>query len=146
MDPIVIQLNNDYNAFNRYLTPIGNPVGLPAVPAPVQPSMICNVQSPNAILLPAPDERPFPATLFVEKELMLMRMQGFAGAIMLLFLIILKGWAKLVLVVGIAAWVVYVYMTWQADVARAKMEEKGWLDKFIPNPPPQHYVVHQIPA
>lgn len=141
MDPVIVRLNNEYNAYNNLFNHYNVPqAAAPSAPAPVP----YNVQQPNAILLPAPEERPFPATYFVDKELWLCRVQGAVVTVVVFMLVILKGWPRVAILAGIATWFVYLYIRWQADVAKAKMNEKAWMDKIIPTPPPQHYVVQQI--
>src|SRR5271169_1185001 len=121
MDPLA-GVNYDYAIFRNG--------GLPQAPASGP------TQFPGGFfMLPVPEDQPFRPAFFLGKEDVMRRMEGALFIILILLAFIFRSWLLAGLLLGLAIFLIYVYLICDGDVTKHYREEKlRWEGKLVRGP------------
>jgi hypothetical protein len=93
-------------------------------------------RQPSGMIMPAPEDEPWRETLCVDKERIIHWGEAAICTVLVMFLLIFRGWLLLVACAGSLGIFGYCYVTWNAAIAKHQEKHQEWIeDKSNPFKP-----------
>jgi hypothetical protein len=94
-------------------------------------------RQPSGVIMPAPEDEPWKETLCVDKERIIHWGEAAICTILMIMLIIFRGWLLLVACAGLLGIFGYCHVTWSGAIAAYQERHKQWIEEkanpFKPN-------------